>query len=239
MDTIKIDKKETRLIAHRGLSGIEMENTCSAFVAAGNRSYWGIETDVHKTSDGKFVVFHDDTTGRVAMDDMVVENTTYETLRKLQLTDRDGLRGRSDLLIPSLEEYIAICKKYDKIAVLELKNRFSEDDIYQIVDIIKDMGYLKHTIFISFVLENLTVLKERYPTQTAQYLVSDFHSSVIYTLRKYNLDLDILYTELNADNVKLLHDNGIKINCWTCDDPAFAAKMTEWGVDMITSNILE
>ena len=44
---------------------------------------------------------------------------------------------------------------------------------------------------------------------------------------------------LNADNVKLLHDNGVKINCWTCDDAAFAAKMVEWGVDMITSNILE
>ena len=31
MDTIKFDKKETRVIAHRGLSGLEKENTNSAF----------------------------------------------------------------------------------------------------------------------------------------------------------------------------------------------------------------
>lgn len=53
MDTIKIDKNNVKLIAHRGVSGIERENTAAAFVAAGNRSYYGIETDVHVTKDGK------------------------------------------------------------------------------------------------------------------------------------------------------------------------------------------
>ena len=46
MNTIKFDKKNVKVIAHRGLSGIETENTNSAFVAAGNRSYFGIETDI-------------------------------------------------------------------------------------------------------------------------------------------------------------------------------------------------
>ena len=40
MNTIKVKAKETLLVAHRGLSGLEMENTCAAFVAAGNRSYF-------------------------------------------------------------------------------------------------------------------------------------------------------------------------------------------------------
>ena len=39
MDTIKINSNGVKIIAHRGLSGIEKENTCPAFVAAGNRSY--------------------------------------------------------------------------------------------------------------------------------------------------------------------------------------------------------
>ena len=38
MDTIKIDNKNVKMVAHRGLSGIEKENTCSAFVAACNRA---------------------------------------------------------------------------------------------------------------------------------------------------------------------------------------------------------
>ena len=52
MNTIKIKKSLTQLVAHRGLSGIETENTNAAFVAAGNRSYYGIETDIQRTKDG-------------------------------------------------------------------------------------------------------------------------------------------------------------------------------------------
>ena len=69
MDTIKIENKAVKMVAHRGLSGIEKENTCSAFVAACNRAtYFAVETDVHRTVDGQFVIFHDDNTARVGLD---------------------------------------------------------------------------------------------------------------------------------------------------------------------------
>ena len=95
MDTIKIENKAVKMVAHRGLSGIEKENTCSAFVAACNRAtYFAVETDVHRTVDGQFVIFHDDNTARVGLDYLVIEESTFETLRKLQLVDIDGKRGR-------------------------------------------------------------------------------------------------------------------------------------------------
>lgn len=239
MNTVKFDKKETKIVAHRGLSGIEKENTNAAFVAAGNRSYYGIETDVHKTLDGKYVVFHDDTTGRVAIDDMEVEKTTFDCLRNLLLTDIDGKKGRTDIRIPTLQEYISICKKYEKVAVLELKNAFSEEEIYEIVDIIKSLDYLPNVIFISFCLENLVFLRKKYPEQAAQFLIDDYEDWLLETLKEHNLDLDIKYTSLNADNMKELHDAGIKVNCWTCDDPEAGEKLASWGIDYITSNILE
>ena len=38
MDTIRVKEKgKTQMVAHRGLSGIELENTMASFVAAGNR----------------------------------------------------------------------------------------------------------------------------------------------------------------------------------------------------------
>ena len=239
MNTVKFDKKETKIIAHRGLSGIEKENTNAAFVAAGNRSYYGIETDVHKTLDGKYVVFHDDTTGRVAIDDMEVEKTTFDCLRNLLLTDIDGKKGRTDIRIPTLQEYISICKKYEKVAVLELKNAFTEDEVYEIVDIIKDLGYLGNVVFISFCLENLVFLRKKYPRQEAQFLIDNYEPWLLDTLKEHNLDLDIKYTSLNADNMKELHDAGIKVNCWTCDDPAAGENLASLGIEFITSNILE
>ena len=85
MNTTKINSGKTKMIAHRGVSGIECENTAAAFVAAGNRSYYGIETDVHRTSDGQYIIIHDDNTVRVSGKELSVENNDFDTLRSLIL----------------------------------------------------------------------------------------------------------------------------------------------------------
>ena len=46
-NTVKVDIKNAKMVAHRGVSGLERENTNAAFVAAGQRSYYGIETVVY------------------------------------------------------------------------------------------------------------------------------------------------------------------------------------------------
>ena len=46
MNTIPFHRGNAKVVAHRGASGLETENTCAAFIAAGNRSYWGVETDL-------------------------------------------------------------------------------------------------------------------------------------------------------------------------------------------------
>ncbi len=240
MDTIKINKKQALMVAHRGCSGLEKENTHAAFVAAGNRSYFGIETDVHRTLDGKFVCFHDDTTKRVAIDDMEIERSTFDTLRSLLLTDTDGMKGRTDLRMPTLQEYIRICKKYEKMAVLELKNNFEEDDIRRIVYIISGEDYLDNVIFISFDLQNMLTLRRMLPDQACQYLISgEITDEVIATLTENHLDLDVRYTRLDEAMIAKLHSKGIKVNCWTVDKPEDAKQLVEWGIDFITSNILE
>ncbi|MDD7675105.1 MAG: glycerophosphodiester phosphodiesterase family protein [Eubacteriales bacterium] len=239
MNTIKFDKKNVKVIAHRGVSGLERENTCASFVAAGNRSYYGIETDIHKTMDGNYIIIHDDTTGRVAIDNLEVEKSTFETLRALQLTNTDGTRSRSDLHLPTLEEYIGINKKYEKYAVLELKNAFTEAEVLEICANIEKLDYLDHVIFISFSYDNLVYLRRKYPNQAAQFLTSKYDDSLIDRLKAWNLDLDIRENALTAENVAELKAAGITINCWTVDDPARAEELVNFGVDMITTNILE
>lgn len=239
MNTIKFVSGNAKIIAHRGLSGIEKENTNAAFIAAGNRSYFGIETDVHRTLDGKFVCFHDDTTGRVAIDNMTIEETTFDTLRKLLLTDKDGIKGREDLKIPTLKEYIATCKRYEKIAVLELKNEFEKEDIARICEEINELEYLENVIFISFAFNNLVKLREIYSEQPVQFLTDEFSDDLPSLLKEHKFDLDIYYNELTEYRIKLLHDNGIKVNCWTCDDKTAGENLALWGIDYITSNILE
>ena len=240
MDTVKLDNKTVRMVAHRGLSGLEKENTCAAFVAACNRAtYFGVETDVHRTADGQFVIFHDDNTARVGIDHMVIEETTFDTLRKLQLTDIDGKRGRMDLIIPTLAEYIGICKKYEKQCVLELKNQFRAADVYKVVAAIEKLGYLEHVTFISFQLKNLVYLRRRYPNQPAQYLLDKWDEDSLDILKKYNLSLDIRYTSLTKEIVDQVHAAGLEVNCWTVNGKEEGEALAEMGVDYITTNILE
>ncbi len=241
MDTLHLASPKPRMVAHRGLSGIEKENTCSAFVAAGNRSYFGVETDVHVTADGQFIIIHDDTTKRVALDDLTVESSTYETLRSLRLCDRDGLRGRKDLILPSLAEYIQICRKYEKTSVLELKNHMRPQDIDGIIAVIQAENRLENTIFISFDLPNMIYVREKLPNQKAQYLAggnADW-DAVTDALTRYDLDLDAHYSLITEERLRALHAIGKEVNVWTVDHLEDAERLSAWGVDYITSNIIE
>lgn len=239
MNTQKIQKNNTLMIAHRGVSELERENTSLAFVAAGNRSYFGIETDIHCTADGNFIIIHDDTTTRVTGIEKTVEETDFATLRSMKIMDLDGSTTREDLRMPTLEEYIGICKKYEKVAVLELKNHMQQSDINRIMDIIGTMEYLDNTIFISFDFENLVYVRNINPDQTVQFLFSEFTDKIIADVKEHKFDVDVFYKALTQEIVNALHADGIKINCWTVNAKESADRLVGWGVDFITTNILE
>lgn len=243
-DTIKIDSKGTKMIAHRGASGLESENTNAAFVAAGNRSYFGIECDVHVTKDGKFPIIHDDDTSRVSDVNLSVENSTLAELKEVKLHDRQKMGKisdiqRADLVIPELKDYISICKKYKKKAVLELKNEMSENDIKNIIEEIKELDYFDNVIFISFSRENVLCVRKLEPTSHVQFLASFCDDQLVDWLIENKLDFDMYYKRLTKEVVDTLHKHNLEVNCWTVDDPDDAKELVAWGVDYITSNILE
>ena len=250
MDTIKFNKANVKVVAHRGLSGLEPENTVAAFVAAGNRSYYGAECDVHVTKDGKFVVIHDETTKRVASKIVNVEKSKLKKIRKVLLDDICGLErkklgadvhycNRSDLYVPEMHEYINVCKKYGKKCVLEVKNRMKTDDIKRMTEEISSLEYLDNVIFISFNLDNVIDLRKLLPNQQIQYLVSKSAKDVLKIFNDNNVDLDIHLGALTKEIIDEVHANGHIVNCWTVDDKKLAEQLVSWGVDQITTNILE
>lgn len=239
MDTIKITKNSTKIVAHRGLSGIETENTNAAFVAAANRSYYGIETDIHRTADGRFVVSHDYNLTLIAGLDIPVESTNLSDLQSIILFDKDGSKNREDLRVSVLENYLSICKKYGKHCVLELKLDFTDDEISQIIDIVKSFDYLENVTFISFFYSNITKIREICPEQSVQFLFSKYDDTIFPMLIEAKIDVDVHYQVLTQEMVSMLHENGLKVNCWTVDDKEKAEELVKWGVDYITTNILE
>lgn len=227
-----------QMIAHRGLSGIETENTAAAFVAAGQHPYFGIETDVHKTRDGQFIIIHDDDTLRVSGESHTVEETDFDTLRTLHLKDRATGAIRHDLVLPTLSEYIRILKHYEKHAVLEIKNPMEKADIESIIRIIQEEDYLTSTTFISFDWQNMLHIRSLLPHQFAQFLMEQWEDSLPEKLAQHHLDLDIYYKCLTKARVDALHERGVRVNVWTVDGLEDALALSDMGVDQITSNIL-
>ncbi len=240
MNTVRIDSKQTRMVAHRGVSGLERENTQLAFVAAGNRSYWGVETDVRTTADGHFIILHDDDTARVAGGvALKPEESNLTDLRALTLLEKDGSAGHAYLRLPTLEEYISVCKKYEKKCVLELKTPMNEAQTADMIARIRSLDYLEHVTFISFLFEDLVLVKKLVPEQKAQFLFGEITDEQFEEMKRHGMDVDIYYRKLTPELLKKFHNAGMEVNCWTVDDPADAARLVEWGVDYITSNILE
>ncbi len=238
--TMKMDAKQVLMVAHRGLSGLEKENTNLAFVAAGNRSYWGIESDVRKTADGRFVMIHDKTTERVAGVDCKIKETDFKTLREVRFLDVDGSEGRADLRIPALEEYLHICRDYGKIAVLELKSTLLREDAQKIIQIVEAEYDLEKTVLISFHEQNLIFARELRPNAKLQWLIQkEIPEGMIEELKKYGMDLDISYKILTRELVDAVHAAGLKVNVWTVNTPELAEQLISWGVDYMTTNILE
>lgn len=240
-NTIKLENKgNTQVIAHRGLCGLEPENTHAAYIAAANRSYYGIESDAHKTSDGKYVMMHDANTLRMSGDDIEIGKATYETLRNLRLKQKDGVRGRTDLRIPSLEEYLGICKYYGKKAILELKDNFTAEDVDEICRMVEALEYMDETIFISFKLNNLILVKERNPQQAAQYLVENpIDDDFIQEMADKGLGIDARQDLFTEEILQKCRAKGVQTNAWTVNKPDMARKLMDWGIDFITTNILE
>ena len=238
-DTVEFDGGETKIIAHRGLSGLEIENTEEAFIAAGERSYYGIEADIRRTADGKFIICHDADLERLCGVDIEVEATPFDELMEIPLRNKWWRADDGSARFSTLEGYIEICKKYGKTAILELKSEFCTEEIESIIEIIDSLDYLGSVIYISFDYDNLLQVRSFLPEQSVQYLFSEFDGETIEMLKRDRIDAAVNHTHLTRQLIEEMHSAGLKVNCWTVDLRVTAVILAEMGVDYITTNILE
>ncbi|MFJ6564346.1 glycerophosphodiester phosphodiesterase [Streptomyces sp. NPDC091412] len=85
-------------IGHRGVMGVEPENTLRSFVAAQQAGLDVVELDLHLSKDGALVVMHDDKVDRTTDGSGAIADKTLAELRSL-----DAGRGER---IPLFEEVL-------------------------------------------------------------------------------------------------------------------------------------
>ena len=148
-------RERVRFIAHRGFTPSAPENTLASFEEAGKRGFWAIETDVHKTLDGKLVCCHDSNTLKMYGEDLVIEETSLSDLQKLRV-----IRGNNadvidtDLLrMPLFSEYIEICQRYGAVPFLESKG--SVEVVGDIMAYLEKTDMIDSSVFSSIQLDHI------------------------------------------------------------------------------------
>jgi glycerophosphoryl diester phosphodiesterase len=239
LNTIKLKKSFKGMIAHRGLSGLETENTINAFIAAANRSYFGMECDVFASKDGKIIITHDDTLSRLGMLDLYIPSFTYEEIRKFPLLDRKTGILSSNICIPLLSELLVICKMYRKHGLIELKDNLTFKNIDTLIAEIKQFDVVNSVSIIAFSEDYLLYIKNNYPEIDSYLLTEEINDRILCFCEHHHINLDVLFEVLDAASVLRLHTAELKVCVWTVDEKETAQALIEMGVDYITSNILE
>lgn len=220
-----------KIIAHRGFAKINKQNTVPAFEYAAKSGCYGIEADIHVTSDNYFVMFHDKKTTRLGGHYKVLAKSDLETIQKIKVPYRT-----KRLRIPMLSEYLAICKSGNKKAVMELKCELTDKQLQLLVNLVKSEFSVDESIFISFDAEVLKRLRTHFPKVPCQYVRRDFNDSDFEILVNNKFDLDVYYKNITEELVKKCHSAGIKVNCWTVNKKRVIKRLQQIGVDYITSD---
>src|SRR2546428_11122700 len=105
------------VVAHRGASAIETENTLPAFEAAVRAGADVVEFDVRMTADDVAVVMHDPDVDRTTDGRGLVRSTTLSALKQLGVELSSGERVE----VPTLEEALRCLSGRGSIGV-EIKN---------------------------------------------------------------------------------------------------------------------
>ena len=91
--------------AHRGGAGDWPENTLPAFAAAVALGYRYLETDVHVTSDGRLVAFHDASLDRVTDREGSIADLPWSEVSRARVAPPTGTAA-ADAAIPLLEDLL-------------------------------------------------------------------------------------------------------------------------------------
>ncbi|MEU8354014.1 MULTISPECIES: glycerophosphodiester phosphodiesterase [unclassified Streptomyces] len=93
-----LDHPATLAFAHRGGAADGLENTAGAFARAVGAGYRYLETDVHATSDGALVAFHDATLDRVTDARGAIAALPWREVRRARVAGTEPLPLFEELL---------------------------------------------------------------------------------------------------------------------------------------------
>jgi glycerophosphoryl diester phosphodiesterase len=212
------------IIAHRGASAERPENTLSAFRRALALEADGIELDVHVTTDGVPVVFHDATLRRLTGAGGRVARRTWAQL--------EPLRVRGGEPIPRLVEVLKLTRGL-AVVQLELKS----GPVEPVVRAIAAARATEWTVLASFNRRLVATAWDLAPG-IPRMLISEGREAPAALVRQLAgcgaAGLSVNHRAIrSAAWINHFHMRGYGVWTWTVNDTATARRLGAWGVDAL------
>lgn len=223
-------------IAHRGKHDtIYFENTVNAFKLAKDLDFFGIETDIHLSKDNKWIIHHNP---EILSSNKLykIKDYSYDELVKLHL---DNNQNDKDAYICLLEDYLKVIKGSNKHPFIEIKNKQSYKELRNLVNLIKRYFDFSEFTIISFHPAPLFKLRRLYKRKIHLQVLIEKHTELLLFARVHHMDIDIEQNRLNQKIVNKFHKKNLKVNVWTVNNKKSLDKLTQLGVNYITSDVFD
>lgn len=233
----------THGVNHRGFRTVAPENTLPAFRLSKQKGFDFVETDVQKTSDGVYVLLHDETINRTARNEdgtqlsstINISDITYAQALEYDFGIFKGAEY-AGTRIPTLEQFIVLCSKLELYPYIELKqaSAFTETDIVNMLNIVRKYHMEKNVTWISFSwnLQHLVFLNDS--DARVGWLGTNMNSNVPSTALsslsngRNECFIDANYNGLTSEFITLCKNLGIKIEVYNAESESIMTSMDEY-----------
>ncbi|MCP3853780.1 MAG: glycerophosphodiester phosphodiesterase [Actinomycetia bacterium] len=223
-------------MAHRGGAGEWPENTMPAFQAAVDLGYRYVETDVHATSDGVLVAFHDESLDRVGGRSGLIREHTWAQLADVRVHGREPIVRFDDLL-----------STFPQIRVnVDAKHGTSVDPLVQVL---RDHDALDRVCIASFSDQRLRrvrdalgpeVLTAAGPREVMRVIAAGYRVPArVGRLATGCVQVPIHYGRFRVVDerfVAVAHAHGLQVHVWTVDEHDTMHDLLDLGVDGIMTD---
>ncbi|MCX5224945.1 glycerophosphodiester phosphodiesterase [Streptomyces sp. NPDC006553] len=224
--------------AHRGGTANGLENTAAAFRRAAAAGYRYFETDVHTTSDGALVAFHDATLDRVTDASGRIGDLPWAAVREARVAGKEPLPLFADLLdefpearwnvdlkaesaLPPLVDLIRRKRAWDRVCV----GSFTE------ARVARAQQLAGPRLATSFGVRGVIGLRLRSFGIPAALRAGAIAAQV--PERQGGIPV------VDRRFVREAHARGLQVHVWTVNDPARMNALLDLGVDGIMTDQLE
>ena len=238
-------------VNHRGWTGLgAAQDTLDAYKDSFTMGFRYVEVDVHKTSDDKFIIGHNDELPDRLVNPATGAKGSTVKIAEHTLEELKAFKDSKGGTVTELSEFCKLCKTYGLHPYIETKKAFDEQTMYKILDIITRSGLNYNFTIISFIewtLESsikyddkirVGLIYDKVQDNTIDDVVMRINKIKSKSTNRINVFLDAngqyFKTPSEAVMTKLLA-NKLPLEVWTMDTEADVLALDPY-VSGVTSN---